>query len=119
MNSRLYRCHDVWERTSDFEIAIFRCFELLDIGEFCVQSCDHIRIDNPVEQEKDHCRQKIELFLECAPEIRAGECSKTLLCAIDTFKRQFAAFSPHARHQPQADTKSSDVENKTSSKEKP
>jgi hypothetical protein len=65
----LYRSIDVWKRYAGHAVR-YRCFEILPVKKFCVQSADYYRLEDAGRKD-DLDRQFIELFLEQAPEERS------------------------------------------------
>ena len=67
-----YRAFDVWCRLADGGLARYRCFEVLPLGKFCVQSKDFYRPPFRRESAKDLEEQFWELLSETAPDQRSG-----------------------------------------------
>jgi hypothetical protein len=68
----LYRSLNVWSRRDEVTVAVYRCFEVLPLGKFCVQSKDFYRrpfSDAVVLQSE---QQFLELLVESPPGERAG-----------------------------------------------
>ena len=68
----MYRSFDVW-LLADADILIrYRCFEVIPLGKFCVQSKDSYRktIHESTVQQLDF--QFLELLLEELPDVRSG-----------------------------------------------
>jgi len=87
--SNSYRSFSVWKRLGGGRLARYRCFEVLETGKFCVQSCDFYR--TPCERSDiDHLdSQFLELLAEEAPDVRHGSFS-TLEEAISDHDQNFA-----------------------------
>jgi len=66
-----YKEHRVWKRKGD-QLILFRCFELLPEGGFCVQSSDTFHKMEYKERSDFFDRQFIELLVDEAPEKRSG-----------------------------------------------
>lgn len=64
-NGLLYKAVDVWARIEPGRVARYRCFEILPLGRYCVQSKDFYSI--PLEP--DLIRQLDAQFLQLLSEI--------------------------------------------------
>ncbi|MBX7220589.1 MAG: hypothetical protein K1Y36_11635 [Blastocatellia bacterium] len=68
----LYQAIDIWIRKDEETLVRYRCFQVLPLGKFCVQSADFYRQPFDQVQSIQLEKQFLELFLEEAPEIRSG-----------------------------------------------
>jgi hypothetical protein len=83
----LYRQINVWERIHEGRIAVYRCFEIIPDGKYCVQSKDFFSV--PLEEGVWH--QSQEQFLELLSEEAPGRTSYgTLEEAIRHYDEDFA-----------------------------
>ena len=82
----LYRSIDVWKRYAGHAVR-YRCFEILPIKKYCVQSADFYRL-NDAGRNDNLDRQFIELFLGQAPEERS-DVFDSLEEAIEWHDREF------------------------------
>ncbi len=92
INEKLYKRIDVWKRINDEKVARYLCFQILEEGEFCVQSADFFNY--PVRKsDLWHAEiQAVDLFLESPPEERNAKYS-SLTEAIQAHDDEFANFS--------------------------
>lgn len=86
----LYRTIDVWKRYAD-HVVRYRCFELLPIGKYCVQSADSYYSAKELGKDDSLERQFLELLLEQNPEERSAVFD-TLQEAITGHDRAFSDF---------------------------
>ena len=84
----LYERLDVWRRGDSGGLILYRCFRVLPIGCFCVQSADYFEpTSTPVTHHQSEA-QFLELLAEEPPDQRSGV-FPTLEEAIDAFDREF------------------------------
>ena len=83
-----YRAIDVWERKDGRTVVLYRCFESLNSGRYCVQSADFY-YDGKLSANLDS--EFIELLTEQDPAQRSGEYD-SLKAAIAAHKRDFGEF---------------------------
>ena len=84
----LFKAIDVWKRISDSEAVCYRCFQRLRTGKYFVQSADFYRLpENPIQSSHLE-RQRIELFIQQAPDERTGAYD-TLEAAIEAHEAEF------------------------------
>jgi len=84
---RLYRQINVWQRINKGRIAIYRCFEILPPGKYCVQSKDFFSVPIDDEEWRRSERQFLELLSEMVP---GGYSYDTLEDALRRFDEDFA-----------------------------
>jgi hypothetical protein len=79
---------DVWVRLRDQRIAVYRCFEVLPDGKYCVQSQDFFSIPLDFDLIRRAEAQFFELLAEEAPERKSRLCD-TLEEAIKKWDEEF------------------------------
>jgi len=67
---KYYKGFDVWKRGRE-KLQVFRCFEIIPNGGYCVQSSDFYRKDQAGRVTKDHEKQFLELLMDEPPELRS------------------------------------------------
>lgn len=67
-----YRPVDVWHRKDPEALVRYRCFEVIPLGKFCVQSRDTYRPPFTGETATALERQLLELLAEESPDLRSG-----------------------------------------------
>jgi hypothetical protein len=87
--SKRYRQINIWSRLGDGRIAVYRCFEVLPEGKYCVQSKDFFSDPIDVEALRRSELQILELLTEEVPEIRT-EAYDSLEEAIQKHEEEFA-----------------------------
>jgi hypothetical protein len=72
VGKRMYRSFDVWCLAGKDSLVRYRCFEVIPLGKFCVQSKDsyYKPIDEKAVQQLDF--QFLELLFEELPDARSG-----------------------------------------------
>jgi hypothetical protein len=66
-----YRQIDVWAQVDAESVVCYRCFEVLPLGKFCVQSKDYFYIPLTEKQLLHSAKQFAELFAEIRPDKRS------------------------------------------------
>ena len=88
MKNKLYEAIDVWKRVSEKQLVRYRCFRILLLNKFCVQSADGYYLPFDEKLNRQHDKQFLELLLENAPDKREKTYS-TLEEAIEAFEKDF------------------------------
>jgi hypothetical protein len=88
----MYIAMDVWKRIDDSGAVRFRCFQCLQTGRYSVQSADFYRSPADSAKSAQFARQHVELFVEQAPDERAGD-YETLDAAIKAHEAEFGSAS--------------------------
>ena len=91
----MFKAIEVWERT-DSDAVCYRCFQSLKTGKYSVQSADFYRLPLNADQLAQLRRQRIELFIEQAPDERSGA-FENLEAAIEAHKTQFSSQEGQSR----------------------
>lgn len=86
----LYKRIDVWVRIEVDQVAVYRCFEALSAGGYCVQSKDFFHL--PLEKEDILMMEEnfLDLLVEEDPAERSG-IFPTLEEAIAQHEREFSS----------------------------
>ena len=81
----LYKTIEVWKRIDEQSAVCYRCFEILELRRFVVQSADWYHAPLEDASTKDHATNFVDLFIEEAPEVRSGTflCLEEAICAFD------------------------------------
>ena len=66
----LYRSFDVWKVKKEKQLVRYRCFEILGLQQFCVQSSDFYNYPPNFDQVRQLENNFFELILECPPDSR-------------------------------------------------
>lgn len=84
----MYRSFDVWCPMDKGSLVRYRCFEVIPLGKFCVQSKDFYRkpVDESTVQQLDF--QFLELLLEELPDARS-EMFDSVAAAIQAHESEF------------------------------
>lgn len=85
---KLYKRIDVWTRIQDSQVAVYRCFEVLSSGGYCVQSKDFFHFPLRAEDLAALERNFLDLFVEQEPGERS-EIFPTLEEAIHQHEQDF------------------------------
>lgn len=86
---RLYKRIDVWTRIQANQVAVYRCFEVLPGGGYCVQNKDFFHFPLREADMKALERNFLDLLVEQDPRERS-EAFPTLEEAIEQHEREFS-----------------------------
>jgi hypothetical protein len=88
INKLVYKVFDVWCLEDKDSLVRYRCFEVIPLGKFCVQSKDFYRkpLDEKAVQQLDF--QFLELLFEELPDARSGMFD-SVAAAIQAHENEF------------------------------
>ena len=69
---RLHRAIDVWRRQDSETLVRYRCFEVIPLGKFCIQSKDFYQAPFGEKACLDLDHHFMELLVEASPDLRGG-----------------------------------------------
>lgn len=85
----MFNAINIWKRIGCNRVACYRCFQIVDTGRYCVQSCDFYDVPLRAEEATRLTAQFIELLAESAPDLRSGS-FESIAEAIANHDREFS-----------------------------